>query len=515
MKFQRASGILLHPTSFPSRFGIGDLGNKAYRFVDYLAAAGQTLWQILPLGPTGYGDSPYQCYSAFAGNPLLIDLEALAQEGFLSEDDLRESPSLPDQYVDYGKVTETKFFLLKKAFMNFRNNASPPAKEEYEKFSWERGWWLHDYALYMSLRNAHGGAVWSEWEQDIVQRHQDALSSWSEKLALEIESHKYWQYVFFNQWEALKKYANEKGIKIIGDIPIYVSYDSADTWANQDLFKFNDKGKPTHVAGVPPDYFSATGQLWGNPIYRWDVIAQRDFQWWIARFHETFNLVDIVRIDHFRGFEAFWEVPAKEKNAINGEWIQGPGKAIFETLERTLGELPIIAENLGIITPEVEALRKRFQFPGMAILQFAFGSGPDNPYLPHNYEQNLVAYTGTHDNDTTVGWWNSGGGDSTRTPEQVEEEKNHVKNYINSEGNEIHWELIRLLQASVADTAIMPLQDVLGLGTEARMNMPGSPDGNWQWRYTPEMLDERAQERLKDLSKLYGRIVEEEKEKES
>ncbi|RJP23799.1 MAG: 4-alpha-glucanotransferase [Candidatus Omnitrophota bacterium] len=506
MKFQRSSGVLLHPTSFPGRFGIGDFGAGAYQFIDFLAAAEQSLWQVLPLGPTGYGDSPYQCFSAFAGNPLLIDLEELARDGFLSSDDLQEAPPFEKDKVDYGKVIPAKYFLLKKAFMNFRNHALPPQKEEFEKYSWESGWWLHDFAVFMALKNAHDGAVWSEWETETVQRHQDALAGWTQKLSLEIESQKYWQFVFFKQWRALKQYCNDKGIQIIGDIPIYVAHDSVDTWSNQDLFKFGEMGRPTVVAGVPPDYFSKTGQLWGNPIYRWDAIAQRDFQWWIARFHEIFRLVDIVRIDHFRGFEAFWEVPAREKTAINGRWVQGPGAALFETLERALGELPIIAENLGLITPEVEELRKRFEFPGMAILQFAFGSDAENPYLPHNYEQNLVAYTGTHDNDTTVGWWNNCGEGSTQSTAQIKKEREHVKRYLATDGQEIHWDLIRLLLASTADTAIIPLQDVLGLGTEARMNLPGRPGGNWQWRYSPEMLTDEAGERLKNLSQIYGRV---------
>jgi len=508
MRFPRSGGILLHPTSLPSRFGIGDLGPEAYRFADFLAEAGLRLWQVLPLGPTGYGDSPYQCFSAFAGNPLLVSLERLAEDGLLDACDLEDSPEFAEGFVDYGAVIRWKLPLLKKAHENFQARAGAALREEFEAFCRTEAGWLDDYALFMAAKHAHGGeSIWTRWEPDLAARRPDAVNHWRAECASEIERHKFAQFLFFRQWEALRVYCGERGIRMMGDIPIYVAHDSADVWAHPELFQLNRNGDPTVVAGVPPDYFSSTGQLWGNPIYRWDTLERSGFAWWIERFRHVLRLVDIVRLDHFRSFEAYWEVPAGETTAVNGRWVKGPGASLFEALEKALGELPIVAENLGVITPEVEALRERFGFPGMSILQFAFGNDPQAPdFQPHNYPRDRVAYTGTHDNDTTAGWWASTGeGDSTRTPEEVRQEKARAMEYLNTDGSEMHWVFIRTLMASAADTVLFPLQDVLGLGSEARMNRPAKESGNWRWRFRREALSAELAARLKRLTELYGR----------
>ncbi|MBI3951949.1 MAG: 4-alpha-glucanotransferase [Acidobacteria bacterium] len=507
MKFSRASGILLHPTSLPGRFGIGELGAEAYRFVDFLVGAAQRLWQVLPLGPTGYGDSPYQCFSAFAGNPLLISLEKLAEAGWLSPADLEGAPSFPNHEVDYGWVIEFKLPLLRQAFENFKLRASRTDRDEFEAFCQQHASWLDHYALFMAVKDAHGGVEWTKWEPSIAQRQPEAIVRWSEKLGDEVQSGKFSQHQFFKQWAGLKEYCHERGVKIMGDIPIFVAHDSADVWAHPESFYLDADGRPTVAAGVPPDYFSATGQLWGNPPYRWDVIARSGYAWWIERFRATFSLVDVIRLDHFRGFEAYWEVPTQETTAINGRWVKGPGAALVEAAQRKLGELPIVAENLGVITPEVEAIRNQFGFPGMAILQFAFGNDPQAPsFKPHNYPRNLVAYTGTHDNDTTIGWWTSAGaGDSTRTLEEIQQEREFALKYLGTDGREMNWVFIRTLLASVADIVIIPFQDVLGLGSEARMNTPAKPSGNWRWRYRAGMLANEIQGRLKELTFIYDR----------
>ncbi|MGQ9630570.1 MAG: 4-alpha-glucanotransferase [bacterium] len=506
MGFSRSSGILLHPTSLPGRFGIGDMGDSAYQFVDFLSECYQRIWQILPLGPTGYGDSPYQCFSAFAGNPLLIDLRGLVREGLLSESDLEGAPPFPEDSVDYGPVMEFKMSLLRRSFGNFKARASETPRGEFEGFCRRNSQWLDDYTLFMSLKGINGGAVWNTWDRDIASRRKSAIEHWTGELADEILFYKYLQWQFFKQWTALKRYANEKGIKIVGDIPIFVAYDSADVWSNPDLFYLDEEGRPTVVAGVPPDYFSEAGQLWGNPLYRWDVMAQRGYSWWIDRFKTTLTTVDIVRLDHFRGFEAYWEIPASETTAIKGRWVKGPGDKFFEAVRNALGELPIIAEDLGVITPEVKALRDGFGFPGMKILQFAFGSDAENEYLPHNFTSNCVVYTGTHDNDTVVGWFTGEGTrDSTRSQEEIEREREYALKYLGTDGSQINWDFIRLAFASVADTAIVPLQDVLGLGSEARMNLPGSPSGNWRWRFTFDMLTGEIKDRLREMTLIYGR----------
>ena len=411
MKFKRASGILLHPTSLPGRFGIGDLGGAAYRFINFLAASGQQLWQVMPLGPTSFGDSPYQALSAFAGNPLLISLERLVEEHYLAPWDFDGAPAFPEHAVDYGAVINYKQRLLQLSFENFKVNADEIQKAKLADFITAHRAWLDDYALFAALKDHHAGGNWSVWEQDIAMAHQPAaLEYWKATLAGPIQYHQYLQFQFFQQWLALKEYANRQGVRIVGDIPIFVAYDSADAWSHPELFYFDEEGKPTVVAGVPPDYFSPTGQLWGNPHYRWDVMAQSGYAWWVARFKMIFQLVDMVRLDHFRGFEAAWAVPAGERTAEHGEWVKGPGADLFRAVEQALGPLPIIAEDLGLITPQVEALRVEFGFPGMKVLQFAFTSDPKamvSTFLPHNFERNYVVYTGTHDNDTTLGWFNT------------------------------------------------------------------------------------------------------------
>lgn len=507
MKFPRSSGILLHPTSLPGRFGIGDLGIEAYRFADFLEEAGQKLWQVLPLNPTGYADSPYQCFSVFAGNPLLISLEKLLNQGLLAAADFEGAPAFPDNQVDYGLVLEFKLPLLRKAAHNFAASASRSDRAQFETFCRENTRWLNDYALFMAFKDAQQGAVWTQWEPQLAGRQPAALERWTETLAAEIAAQKYWQFEFSRQWQALKAYCHGRNIRIMGDIPIYVAHDSADVWAHRELFYLDEKGNPIKVAGVPPDYFSATGQLWGNPLYRWDALKKSGYRWWIDRFRASLSLLDAVRLDHFRGFEAYWEVPAGERTAINGRWVKGPGAEFFSALKAEFGQLPIVAENLGVITPEVEAIRNQFGLPGMSILQFAFGKDPQGPtFRPHNYPRELVAYTGTHDNDTTVGWWTSSGTeDSTRTEEDVRVEHEFAKAFLGFGNEEINWVFIRAILASVADTVLFPLQDVLGLGSEARMNLPGRPGGNWRWRFTADALTAQLAARLNGLTKLYDR----------
>lgn len=493
----RVSGILLHPTSFPSRFGIGDLGPQARDFVDFLAETGQQLWQVLPLGPTGFGNSPYMCYSALAGNPLLISPERLRDSGMLSESDFADLPDFASDRVQFDQVAPIKMALLEKACENFKTRANSDQKQQFAAFCESKAYWLDDYALFMALKQTQDGSSWHTWEPAIAQHKPEALEQCRRRLPAEIFYHKYLQYEFFHQWSDLKHYANAKGIEIIGDIPIYVAHDSADVWANPENFCLDEAtGEPALMAGVPPDYFSATGQLWGNPVYNWEHLQKSDFAWWVGRFRAMLDYVDLIRIDHFRGFEAFWAVKQGEETALNGEWVEAPGKEFFEVLREKLGKLPILAEDLGVITPEVEALRDQFEFPGMKVLQFAFGSDPANPFLPFNYPRRCVVYTGTHDNDTTLGWFN-----------QVSDyEKGNLVNYLGSISPDgIQWDLIRLALGSIANLAIIPLQDVLGLGTEARMNFPSVAEGNWQWRYEAGALHGELSDRLKALTKLFGR----------
>ncbi len=506
MNFPRSSGILLHPTSLPGPYGVGDFGPEAYRFVDFLHAAGQKLWQVLPLNPTGYADSPFQCFSASAGNPMLLSLDRLADQGLLSQDDFRRVPNFPVECVDYGAVIRFKMPLLKKAAKNFLADGSAADRSEFEAFCRTNAAWLEDFALFMAVKEAHDLVAWTKWPADIAAREPGAMKRWAEAQADSVAAHKFFQYEFFRQWQALRAYGLERSIRIIGDIPIYVAHDSADVWANRRFFLLDEKGQPTKIAGVPPDYFSATGQCWGNPIYNWELLKQTGYQWWIERMRAALRLYDFVRIDHFRGFQAYWEVPGNETTAINGRWVNGPGAELFAVLRQQLGELPVIAENLGVITPEVEAIRQEFGFPGMAILQFAFGKDPQAPsFKPHNYVRDLVAYTGTHDNDTVAGWWASKGGDSTRTPDDVAKEHAYARAYLDFTDEPVNWVLIRSILSSVANTAIAPMQDVLGLGSEARMNLPGMPSGYWNWRMRPGAASEAIAARLKELATLYDR----------
>ncbi|HEX8708153.1 MAG TPA: 4-alpha-glucanotransferase [Pyrinomonadaceae bacterium] len=506
MSFPRSSGILLHPTSLPGRFGIGDLGDSAYRFMDFLAAAGQSLWQVLPLGPTGYGDSPYQCFSAFAGNTLLISPERLADEGLLAHEDLAQPPAFPEERVAFGEVINFKNELLKKAFERFRQTTNARLRSDFDAFIRHAASWLDDYALYRALKDAQHGRAWNEWEPELTGRVPAALARAREELREEIEAQKFYQFLFFKQWMALKGYCHHRGIKIIGDIPIFVARDSADVWTHPEQFKLDANGNPIVVAGVPPDYFSATGQLWGNPIYNWERMQAEGFRWWIERVRATLEIFDIVRVDHFRGFAASWEIPGGDQTAERGRWVSVPGRELFTAIRQALGDLPVIAEDLGVITPDVVALRDHFGLPGMRILQFGFGGDSHNQDLPHNYIGNSVVYTGTHDNDTTVGWFTGvAGAGSTRDAAQIERERRFCLDYLQSDGREIHWDFIRAALASVADTAVVPFQDVLGLGTQARMNLPNSTDGNWAWRFKPEALTEELSGRLKKMTELYGR----------
>lgn len=495
----RASGILLHPTSLPSRFGIGDLGASAYHFVDFLAAANQQVWQILPIGPTGYGNSPYLSYSALAGNPLLISPEKLKEDNLLTAEELDSLPDYPLDRVDYNLVISTKIPLLAKASDRFQQQATTEQLQEFHQFCNYHDDWLDDYALFMAVKEANNRASWNSWDEELVQRQPQAMVESAIRLKDAVFYHKFLQYQFFSQWKSLREYANSKGIKIFGDIPIYVAHDSVDVWAHPEIFRLDpETGAAALMAGVPPDYFSATGQLWGNPVYNWKKLQESGFQWWIERVKGMLEYVDVVRIDHFRAFQAYWAVPQGEKTAMNGKWIEAPGEEFFEILQQELSELPVVAEDLGVITPEVEALRDKFNFPGMKILHFAFDSDRNNPFLPYNYvDRNCVVYTGTHDNNTTVGWFYE------RSPEA----QARVVDYLGCIAPKgIHWSLINLALSSVANTAIFPLQDILGLGSEAKMNTPSSAEGNWEWRYHPSALDDEGlREHLKYVTYLYGR----------
>ncbi len=506
MTFPRAAGILLHPTSLPSPYGIGDLGRTAYEFVDFLVQAKQTYWQVLPLGPTGFGDSPYQCFSAFAGNTNLISPEILVDEDLLTADEIADRPEFPEGRVDFGSVIEWKNALLETAYRRFRLTTSVNLRGSFESFTQLVADWLDDYALFRAIKKTQEQKSWQQWDEPLKLRDEKALLAAHEELLDEIQAQKFYQFLFFKQWTRLKNYANGRGIRMIGDVPIFISLDSADVWCNPQEFKLNRDGSPKVVAGVPPDYFSKTGQLWGNPIYNWDAMRADGFKWWISRVKFTLKTVDVLRIDHFRGFAASWEVPGGDKTAENGRWVNVPGKELFTTLRKTLGKLPILAEDLGVITPDVEELRDGFGFPGMRILQFAFGGDTENLDLPHNYIKNCVVYTGTHDNDTTVGWFNSqAGAGSTRGEDEISREHDFCLKYLNSDGSEIHWDFIRTVLGSVANTAIVPMQDLLGLGTEARMNLPASESGNWFWQCREGDVSREIADRLGDLVETYGR----------
>ncbi len=498
----RASGILLHPTSLPGPHGIGDLGPAAVGFLDFLAAAGQSLWQVLPLGPTGYGDSPYACFSSFAGNPLLVSLDALAGQGLLGHADLRERPAFPVDRVDYGRVISWKLPLLSLAARRFLSGVGAAERGRFEAFCAAEHGWLEDYCLFTALKKVFGGSAWNQgWDRDISLREPAAVRRWKETLAGEIAAQQVIQFLFFEQWGAVRREASARGIRIIGDLPIFAAPDSADVWANRECFLLDAEGRPTVVSGVPPDYFAATGQLWGNPLYDWAEMERRGFRFWIARMRAVERLFDFTRVDHFRGFDACWTVPAGDPTAEGGAWVESPGAKLFEALERELGPLPLIAEDLGVITPGVHALRERFGFPGMRILQFAFDAGEsgalsaDNRFLPHNHAPDSVVYSGTHDNDTTRGWY------AGRTVA----ERRFLDRYALPGDPEIEWRFIRMALASVCRFAVIPLQDALGLGTEARMNTPGTTGGNWAWRFPETELDGKIVERLRGLTETYGR----------
>ncbi len=503
--FPRRSGVLLHPTSLPSPYGIGDFGPDAYRFVDFLTAAGQHLWQVLPLNPPEITHSPYMCLSAFAGNPLLISPDLLIRDHLLKPEDLVDIPAFPSHRVDFTDVINYKTELLNRSFNIFERHDDASLYRQFNEFSRLHASWLDDYALFMSLREINHLQVWNSWEPTVRWRDPSALGNWRTRLGSEIRMHKYWQFLFDKQWSELKKYCAARNIQIIGDIPIFIALNSDSVWSHPELFFLDANGLPTVVAGVPPDYFSPTGQLWNNPLYRWDVMSQEDYRWWIERFRAARRFFDIIRIDHFRGFESYWEIPANSNTAVAGHWTAGPGMPFFERVLGVLGELPIIAEDLGVITPAVNQLRVHYGFPGMKVLQFAFDNGsPDNPHLPHNYPRNCVVYTGTHDNNTVNGWFHAQPA-TTLNQEQSTRERNDVLKYLGTAGTEIHWDLIRLALMSVADTAIIPLQDILGLGSEARMNTPATTRGNWEWRFTTDVLTPQITERLGELTCLYGR----------
>jgi len=497
-RFPRASGVLLHLTSLPGPHGSGDLGPDAFHFIDWLHAAGQTLWQFLPLAPTGIGHSPYMGASAFAGNVLLIDLSELQRRGWLQPEEIAPADAMHPTQVQFDRVTAFRLDRLQRAAQRFAAGGSAQDRAEFDAFCHSQSFWLPDFALFMALSEHFAHRPWNAWDPPLARREPSALQQARAQLAERIAFWEFTQWCFFRQWEALRAYARSRGVKLVGDIPFYVSLDSADVWARPELFQLDASGQPTAVAGVPPDYFSASGQRWGNPLYRWAAHEAEGFSWWIARLRATFALVDMVRIDHFRGFESCWEIPADEPTAIHGRWAPSPGQSLFAAAVAALGPLPVIAEDLGIITPEVTALRQRFGFPGMRVLQFAWGEddGGKNPYLPHNHTPDSVVYPGTHDNDTTVGWWQT-------APESL---RHHLRVYLACDGGDIAWTLIRTASASVADIALLPLQDILRLDGSHRMNTPGTTAGNWRWRFTWDQVRPEHAAGLVQLGRLYDRL---------
>jgi 4-alpha-glucanotransferase len=495
MKFERSSGILLHPTSLPGTYGIGDIGPQALRWVDFLASTGCSLWQTLPLGPTGYGDSPYQCFSAFAGNPYLISPEALLAEKLLYPEDLFDMPSLPAERVDFGSLIPWKVTLLDRAFERFSSQPSDQLQSELDAFRQAHAHWLEDFVLFMALKEANGGAAWPSWAPELRERQPQALQAARQTYAQEILNQVFRQFLFYRQWDKLRRHAHDNGIQIIGDIPIFVAHDSSDVWSPPELFYMDSMGQPIFVAGVPPDYFSATGQLWGNPLYRWEAHRATGFHWWIERLRAVLELVDIIRLDHFRGFAGYWRVKGGSKTAVKGRWVKGPGKAFLRAVKEALGDLPLIAEDLGVITPDVVELRDSFGLPGMKIVQFAFGGSPADPFLPHHHVKHCAVYTGTHDNDTARGWYERVG----------ENERRFYRKYAGRDDTQVAWDLIRMTWMSVADFALAPMQDFLNLGNEARMNYPGNPSGNWSWRMQAGALNEPLRERIKEFNYLYER----------
>jgi 4-alpha-glucanotransferase len=496
MPFPRATGILFHPTSLPSRGGIGDFGPAAYEFLNFLTAAKQGLWQVLPLGPPANGNSPYSSTSAFAGNPLLISLERLADRGWITHEQLA---GLPHEVhaIDYQEVSRQKLPLLKEAVGNFFSRASGDAKYKFERFCGENTWWLEDFVLYDALRERYRGARWSEWPSDLARRQPAALDAVRSELASELAVRRAIQFFFYEQWRALRLYCAQRSIRVVGDIAIFVDYDSADVWARRELYRLRENLEPEVVSGVPPDAFSATGQRWGNPLYNWQVMAEQGYDWWVKRLRWATKTCDIIRLDHFRGFAQFWEIPAHEPTAINGHWVDGPGDALFNKLREELGSLPFFAEDLGVITPDVNALRERHQIPGMAVLQFGFGDPGAHIYLPHRLTHDRVIYTGTHDNDTTLGWWNSSA---------TEYERRAVMASVGDCNDGVNWALIRLAQSSVASLSVVPVQDVLSLGSEARLNTPSTSIGNYHWRCQCDSLKPHLAEKLAQIAEVTDRF---------
>ncbi|NTV37432.1 MAG: 4-alpha-glucanotransferase, partial [Anaerolineaceae bacterium] len=497
----RSAGIILHPSSLPGPDGIGDLGPEAFRWIDFLADTGCHLWQVLPLGPTGYGDSPYQCFSAFAGNPYLISSALLLADDLLTRSDLADRPKFQDGSVDFGPTIQWKLKLLDRAYDNFKKSDFSRLRDEFLQFQRDNQNWLTDFVLFMAIKENLGGGSWSDWPEDLRSRKTAALAKFNGEHGVDLERHAFRQFLFSRQWQAVREYAHEKQIQIIGDVPIFIAYDSADAWSHPELFYLDKTGRPTVVAGVPPDYFSPTGQLWGNPLYRWDVHKEQNYAWWIDRVKAGLKLFDILRLDHFRGFAGYWEVPADMPTAEKGRWVPGPGADVFNAIKNALGDLPLIAEDLGEITPDVVELREQFQLPGMKILQFAFSTDADDPFLPHNYPTNCVVYTGTHDNDTTRGWY-----DTT-----AEVERDFIRRYLARSGNDVSWDAIRAVWSSVAVFSLAPMQDLLSLGGDARMNFPGHASGNWSWRMQTQALDPYLASRVKEMNLLYSRCEQPEK----
>ena len=497
MRFVRSAGILLHVTSLPGVYGNGDLGAPAYHFVDWLVVAGQKLWQMLPLGPGGLANSPYMSLSAFAGNPLVVDLEELKNRGWLQAADLAPLPAFSDGRVDFAKTTPFRTKALMAASKRFFATAADADRKAFEAFCIAQRSWLDDYALFETLNEVHHRALWTSWPEKYAFRDAAALRGARKEHLDLLRHHQFVQWCFRRQWDSLKRYANERGVRLVGDIPIFVAHHSADVWSHQDLFHLDEKGNPTVVAGVPPDYFSKTGQRWGNPLYRWETMKAKKFGWWVERFRATLAIFDVVRVDHFRGFEAYWEIPAREKTAVKGRWVKAPGNALFAALRRHLRDLPIIAEDLGVITPEVTELRDTFKLPGMKVLQFAFAGGPENAFLPHNYTPHCVVYTGTHDNDTTSGWFRTA----------TEHEREFARRYLLANGSGVTREMIRAALNSVADMAVVPFQDVLALDSEHRMNLPGTTEGNWEWRFSWSMVGPQHANAMYEMTALAHRCA--------
>ena len=500
MKQERNSGILLHPTSLPTTYGIGDLGPSAYCFIDFLERSGQTFWQMLPLGPTGYGDSPYQTLSAFGGNPMLISPELLIEDGLLSSKEI-ETECFAQTHVAYEQVIPYKFKLLKKAYLHFKLLPKHLLVEPFHDFCMKEAEWLEDFVLFSALKSHHDNRPWTEWPKALRMRHPKALEKHAEKLHDELQWYRFIQFLFFRQFEKLQHYAKKHHVKLIGDLPIFVAHDSSDVWSHREWFKLDSDGNPTVVAGVPPDYFSETGQRWGNPLFDWKVLKKEKYRFWVDRFSHIAKMFDLIRIDHFRGFASYWEIPAAETTAISGKWKKGPGLDLFKTLEKAMGrKLPVIAEDLGIITQDVTDLLEALEYPGMAVLQFGFESmqsADPSAFLPHNLKTNQVVYTGTHDNDTVVGWW-------SKQPEEVQD---FTRRYLNTDANLIHRDMIRATLGTVCNIALFPMQDLLGLGSESYMNRPGTTGGNWQWRMKDDALDTLLEEDLIEMTRLYGRAA--------